>query len=62
MAIVIAVTLPVCWDAVSIEASKLVRLAALPCVLNAVFAVIGQVPLAFMRTLALWANWTCRLG
>lgn len=59
LAVVVAVTLPAGRDAVPVETAELLRLTAFPCVFNAVFAVVGQVPLPLMRTLALWAQWTC---
>lgn len=60
MAVVVAVTLPAGRDAVTVEAGELIRLTAFPCVLDTVFTVVGEVPLPLVRTLALWAYWTCR--
>lgn len=60
MAVVEAVTLPACWDAVTIETGELLWLTAFPCVLDTVFAVVGQVPFPLIRTLAFWAQWTCK--
>lgn len=54
MAVIVAVTLPASRDTVTIETGELVWLTAFPCVLDTVFAVVGQVPIPLVRTLALW--------
>lgn len=59
LAVTVAVAHEAFADAVAIEAGELVRLASAPSVLDAVFAVVGQVPLALVRTLALWTRRTC---
>lgn len=41
-------------DAITVEARELLWLTAASCVFDAVFAIVGQVPLPLMRTLALW--------
>lgn len=56
----VAITSPLCTDAVAVQTSKLPWLTALACVLDAVFTIVGQVPFPIRRTLAFWTRWTCR--
>lgn len=58
-AVVEAVAFPPSRDAVAVEAGELIRLTAFAFVFDAVFAVVGQVPLPLLRTLALWTRRTC---
>ena len=52
------VTFPLLWDAVPTEAGELGTMAPCTIIPDAVLIVVGQVPVAFMWTLALRAIWT----
>lgn len=60
MAVVVTITLPPSRDTVTIETGELLWLTAFPCVLDTVFAIVGQIPRSLVRALALWTRWTCR--
>lgn len=56
--VVVVVTFPILINTMPIEAGELELITAGPRVHNAVLVIVGQIPVAFVRTLTLGTIWT----
>lgn len=54
----VSITLPLLVQTVSVQTGELIRMTPLPIVRDAVFPIIGQIPVTSAGTLTLWTRWT----